>query len=171
MNPTTSPMMAPATELKSMAVGLGQLTVAGTGSELVTYGLGSCIGLVLWSSRKRVGALCHVVMPASRGKAFDTTNPAKYADWAVPEVLKALRMRGVRQGELVAKLAGGARTLGTLSSDIGQQNTQATLVLLEEQGIEVVAKSVGGSVGRTIRFYPETGLVDVRLVGGAHTML
>ncbi|MGI6081445.1 MAG: chemotaxis protein CheD [Limnochordia bacterium] len=152
-------------------VGLGQLAVAGPGGELVTYGLGSCIGLVLWSASKRIGALGHIVMPDSRGKPVDPKNPAKYADWAVPELLKALRLRGVRKEELTAKLAGGARTLGTLSSDIGRQNTAATLAVLEEQKIDVVARSVGGSVGRTIRFYPETGQVELRFVGGQRSTL
>ncbi|NLN18536.1 MAG: chemotaxis protein CheD [Firmicutes bacterium] len=171
MNTTTPAHLMRESRQKSTTVGLGQLAVASAGGELVTYGLGSCIGLVLWSASKRIGALGHIVMPDSRGKPVDPKNPAKYADWAVLEMLKALRSRGVRKQELVAKLAGGARTLDTLSSDIGQQNTLSTLAVLKEQEIEVVARSVGGSVGRTIRFYPETGLVELRFVGGQRSTL
>lgn len=152
---------------RPLNVGLGQMAIAGSDESLVIYGLGSCIGLVLWSRLKQVGSLSHIVMPNSRGVSFQPANPAKYVDWAVPEAIEALARLGVRREELVAKLAGGAHTLGgALGTGIGSQNAQATLALLREQRVRVLAQHIGGTVGRTIRFGPDTGRVEVRTVGG-----
>lgn len=148
-------------------VGLGLLAVGGPDEELVIYGLGSCIGLALWSQSKRIGVLCHIVMSNSRGTPVNPANPAKFADWAVPQALEAMMSRGVRRSELVAKLAGGAHTLnGAFSNSIGTQNTEVTLAALDALRIPVLGRSVGGTVGRTMRFYTGTGKVDVRHVNG-----
>lgn len=147
---------------------LGEAVIGGPGSELVALGLGSCIGLALWSPRQRWGVLCHIVLPDSEGAPADPATPAKYADQAVAWAVDALTARGARREELVAKVAGGARVLALpIATEIGQRNAVATLAALRDQGIPVAGTRTGGGVGRTVRFYPETGRFEIRPVGGA----
>lgn len=148
-------------------VGLGQAAVGAAGDELVAYGLGSCVGLALWSPRLRVGAFCHVVLPQSGGAPRDPEQPARYADQAVAWAVEALSARGAVARELVAKLAGGARILElSLLPDIGAANVAAACAALEAAGIPVVARDTGGRSGRTARFFPATGVLEVRCAGG-----
>lgn len=150
-----------------MTVGLGQAALGGEGDELVAYGLGSCVGLALWCPRLRLGALCHVVLPRSGGQPADPQQPARYADQAVAWALAALAARGARPRELVAKLAGGARVLAApLLPDIGAANAEAVQEALRAAGIPVRAADLGGGQGRTVRFLPASGVLEVRTSGG-----
>ncbi len=157
----------PAPALPLVSVGLCEAAVGDGAGTLVTFGLGSCIGLAVWSPLQRLGALCHIMLPDSQGAPPDPATPAKYADRAVAWAVQALRARGCTVPELRAKLAGGAKVLSIpVATEIGKRNAEATLALLQAQGIRVMGYSVGGTVGRTVYFSPATGDMEVRPVGG-----
>ena len=61
------PATAAATTSQAL-VGMGQIAVI-SGSESARAVLGSCIGVMMYDERKRVGALAHVVLPASSGRS------------------------------------------------------------------------------------------------------
>lgn len=154
-------------EKRPINVGMAQLGCGGGSDEFVIYGLGSCIGLVLWSPARKCGSLAHIVLPASRGMAYNPATPAKYADWAVPRSIDMLLARGARREDMVARLVGGAHPLAAaLTSEVGRQNSEVTLTLLRVQGIRVAKTSLGGVNGRTIRFAPGTGVLEVKQVNG-----
>lgn len=151
-----------------VVVGLGQMAIGGPESELIIYGLGSCVGLALWDSRSRQGALAHIVLADAGGTPTDPAAPAKYANWAVRALVQALARGGARPDGLVAKLVGGAQVLAMpLAADVGRKNVAATLAALAALGIPVRGQETGGTVGRTIAFFPGTGAVAVRPVRGA----
>lgn len=155
-----------------IAVGLGQAALGRAGEELVSFGLGSCVGLALWAPRLRIGALCHIMLPDSRSAPLDPEMPARYADWGVSWAVAALAAQGCQRHELIAKLAGGARVLSLpVGGEIGRQNAEATLAALRNLGIAVRASDLGGHAGRTVRFFPDTGLLAVRLVNGEQATL
>ena len=152
---------------RELNVSLGQLGFGGPDRDLAIYGLGSCIGLVLWSPSKQVGVLCHIVQPSSKGAPLNPASPAKFADWAIPRAIKGLKARGASQDELIAKMAGGAHPLAAaLGASAGTQNAKIISEVLEEKGIPVVAKSIGGSIGRTIVFRNDTGTLEVKMADG-----
>jgi chemotaxis protein CheD len=145
-----------------IAVGMGQAVFAAEPQRLTTI-LGSCVAVTLYSPRRRMGMLCHVVLPKSRE---NSDNPAKYADTAIPYMLSALRCEGVGPRELTAKLVGGACMFGDNQlSRIGESNTQATVRALEEAGISIAARDAGGNCGRRICFDLATGIITVASVG------
>ena len=50
-----------------LAVGVGDMKVSAKQEEtLVTYGLGSCIGVTIWDPVSRVGGLLHFMLPESQ---------------------------------------------------------------------------------------------------------
>jgi chemotaxis protein CheD len=145
-----------------VAVGIGQAAFAAAPTELTTI-LGSCIAVTLYSPRHRSGMLSHVVLPHSSGS---TTYPAKFADTAVDYMLTELHNRGIRRDGLIAKMAGGACMFGDGKfMQIGETNTQATIIALNEAGIRIVGQDVGGTVGRRICFVLATGDVTVESLG------
>jgi chemotaxis protein CheD len=146
------------------SVRMGEIAVAGTGGEeLVALGLGSCIGLTLLDRARGVAGMAHVVLPESRDGA---TEPGKFADLAVPELVARLRRAGAT-GSLEAVLAGGARMFELGSElDIGARNEAAVRSALSRERISVVAAATGGNRGRTVKVSPGEGTVTVREAGG-----
>lgn len=141
--------------------------------SVVTYALGSCVGMVLYDGGATVGGMAHVMLPDSRWRSGTRElNPHMYADTAVPALLAALTALGASRGRLVAKLAGGANMLvrsGLL--DIGRRNADALLALLRREGIPVTGASLGGTEGRSMQFDLHDGLVRVLVLGrGVETL-
>jgi chemotaxis protein CheD len=145
-----------------VAVGMGQSALAREPTRLTTI-LGSCVAVTLYSPRRRQGMLSHVVLPQSKGS---TSNPAKFADTAVPHMLSALKSQGVEPREITAKLVGGACMFGKgICAQIGESNIQAVVQALEAAGIRIAGRDVGGYSGRRICFDPATGCITVTSAG------
>ena len=159
------------TAVGDIAVRMGELAVSSTtGDVLVSLGLGSCIGLALVDQRRGIAGLAHIMLP----EAIPGGGPAgKFADLAVPELLKQTTALGTTRGVLKAVLVGGAQmfSLGKGSGlDTGGRNETAVRALLAAERIPVVASATGGSTGRTIRVFPG-GAVLSKEAGGAEIEL
>jgi chemotaxis protein CheD len=127
--------------------------------------LGSCIGLVLYDLRSQVGGLAHIVLPDSKGQS---AQPGKYADTAIPELLKQIEVLNGRVKHLAAKVIGGASMFSAIGPmAIGDQNTAAVEQLLKDRGIPILGRHCGGRQGRRMAFDVDTGRVSVEIVGEA----
>jgi chemotaxis protein CheD len=148
-------------------VRMGELAASKTvGDMLVTLGLGSCIGLVLLDRRMGVAGLAHVVLPDSAGHT--QVNQFKFADHAVPELIRRVVALGARRPMLEAVLVGGASMFAAIggSMEVGARNAAAVKAQLATARIRVHASAIGGTRGRTVRVDPKTGIVLVREAGG-----
>ena len=149
-------------------VRMGELAAsAGRADVLVSLGLGSCIGLALVDRRTGVAGLAHVVLPDSGGNLAD--NVLKFADRAVPELVKRVVAAGGRRLRLEAALVGGASmfTTSRAALEVGQRNEAAVREQLEGLRIPVIAAETGGTRGRTIRVHVNSLQVTVREAGGS----
>lgn len=153
--------------MQIIRVKMADLNLANSPEVLITSGLGSCVGVVLYDEQKHIGGMAHVMLPDSSAMK-NQTNPAKYADTAMNLLLEELLKRGVNQKRLWAKLAGGAQMFSFDSENdlmrIGARNTEAVKKKLKEFGIPIIGEDTGGSHGRTMEFYTETGIVLIRSV-------
>ncbi|MBI40187.1 MAG: chemotaxis protein CheD [Leptospiraceae bacterium] len=129
--------------------------------------LGSCVGIVLYSAKKKVGGLSHVLLadpPAGR-----IVQRGKYARTAVDMLLSDLQKLGAEASDLSARIFGGASMFDAMNSsffnNIGQGNVTATRETLEARKIPIVEEDVGGNLGRTITLYLDDGRVLLRANG------
>lgn len=153
--------------VKDTLVGMGQIA-AGRPPERMRAVLGSCIGLAIYHPRLKTGAMAHVVLPDSAGRGGP---PGKFADTAVPEMLRQLGRLGVPAAGLAAKMAGGANMFnGSGPLQIGDANAQAVLQALRAAGIRVLAQETGGTCGRRVTFDCAGGL-SVECTGQPPRML
>ncbi|MDI3537987.1 MAG: chemotaxis protein CheD [Bacillota bacterium] len=147
-------------------VGMADLAVGKEPVVLVTIGLGSCVGVALYDDQTKVGGLAHIMLPEANGLAV--TNPAKFADTALPLLVKKMEELGANPRRLTAKIAGGAQMFRlaqpTEMMRIGERNTEAVLNWLRAAGIRVVAQDTGGSWGRTIELDTSTGELRVKTI-------
>jgi chemotaxis protein CheD len=145
-------------------IGIGEYRVGNF--PMMTIGLGSCIGLTIYDDTLKVGAMVHIMLPDSAGRK---DRPGKYADTAIPLLLKELTALGCRQKSLVAKMAGGAcmfEYFGT-NLNIGERNAEKVRALLKENNIPLLKEDVGGKIGRSVTFLPASGgKVSVRRADG-----
>jgi len=156
-----------------IVVGMADLKVAKYPDVLTTLGLGSCVGITLFDVTKKIGGLAHVMLPTYKG--FEGQNKAKFADSAIIELINQLTRIGALRNSLVAKLAGGAHMFGrTQSNDmlkIGERNAAASIAILRQLGIPVRANDTGGTHGRTIELYTDTGALKIRTVGAGEKFI
>ena len=150
-------------------VGMADLKVALSPDGLTTMGLGSCVAVVLRDPVTKVGGMVHVMLPDSKAIRTATTNPAKFADTGIAELIDQMESKGARRSRLTAKLAGGATMFaisgGSDWAQIGDRNVEACRKILAELKIPILAESTGENHGRTVIFYPQTGEYVIKAVG------
>jgi chemotaxis protein CheD len=148
-------------------VGMADLNIAKSPDRIRTTGLGSCVGVVLFDSQKKIGGMAHVMLPES-SLSKGTLNIAKYADTAIPKLIDDMEKAGANRRKLVAKLAGGAQMFSFSSTSdtmrIGPRNVEACKSALNEARIPILAEDTGGNCGRTIELDSNTGVLNIRTV-------
>lgn len=149
-------------------VGISDMKVSNTPSDiLVTYSLGSCVGLSLFDPEAQVGGLIHCMLPLSKTDPVRAgANPHMYVDTGVISLLQALTDLGVRNERLVAKVAGGASILdGRRTFRIGERNYAILRKILWMSEIAIAAADVGGTKARTMLLHIGTGRTMIRSAG------
>ena len=132
---------------------------------LIALGLGSCIGVALLDRASLVAGLAHIVLPESRAGA---TTPGKFADTAVPALLRQVTGLGASPSRLHAVLVGGAQMFSAGAGgalDIGRRNEEAVKAALAAAGIPITTTLTGGNAGRTMRVHVGAGLVTCKQAG------
>lgn len=149
-------------------VGISDLNTIKSPDVILTSGLGSCVGVVIFDLSKKTAGLAHIMLPDSQLTKEQSFNRYKYANTAIPILIDRLVDIGARKYALKAKLAGGAQMFqfssGSELMRIGYRNVTAIKDVLREFGIPIVASDVGGSSGRTIEFNPSNGELRIRTV-------
>ncbi|MFZ1084673.1 MAG: chemotaxis protein CheD [Terracidiphilus sp.] len=128
--------------------------------------LGSCVGIAFWVPRLGLGALCHPMLPRSPdNKTIPLTRSAgrRYVDYAIRDLARQFDQLGARRDEIEVKLFGGGDVLLTgndsMRPTVGSLNIEVAIKVLEEEGFNVTASSLGGQRGINIYFNTQTGEV------------
>jgi chemotaxis protein CheD len=131
---------------------------------LVSSVLGSCVAVTMFSPARRIGAICHAMLPHSDGRSDDL----RYVDSAVQHIFQKMRACGVT--DLVVKMFGGAQVLdvGSYAPEkrtVGAQNVLQAELALEALGLKVSAQDTGGIHGRKLYFCTREGDVFLHRMG------
>ena len=149
-----------------LIVGIADMKMAQKGERLITYALGSCIGICLYDPQIKLAAMVHIMLPINMEAG--RKNTFKYADTGIRETLNQMVAKGAVKGRITAKIAGGARMFevngGTLGS-IGQRNSESVHQVLRRENIRLLREDVGGKVARTMEFDSATGNGIIRSYG------
>ena len=154
--------------MKPIVVGIGDCQVSrDPESTIVTYALGSCIGLMIHDPVAGVGGLLHFMLPeSSLDPAKAEKNPFMFADTGIPSLFRSAYQLGADKRRLVVSVAGGAQMMDPQGAfNIGKRNVLAVRKILWKAGVMVQAEEVGGMTSRTIRLEINTGKVLMRGAG------
>lgn len=134
---------------------------------LVTYSLGSCIGVAIYDPVARVGGLLHYMLPESSldpGKA--TNNPYMFADTGIPALFKAAYKLGAKKQRLKVVVVGGSQILDQKGFfNIGKRNETAVRKMFHRNNVIIDYTDVGGVVNRTIKLAVDNGDVWLKVSG------
>lgn len=155
------------TKDEKQIIGIADMKMARGSGTLITYALGSCIGICLYDSVTKVGALIHIMLPLNMETG--RTHPMKYADTGIRETLKMMESMGASRSRITAKIAGGAKMFeisgGGSLGNVGQRNIESVRIVLKREGIRLLKEDVGGTVARTLSFDVSNGTGCVRSHG------
>jgi chemotaxis protein CheD len=134
---------------------------------LVTYSLGSCIGVAIYDSVARVGGLLHYMLPeSSLDQEKARKNPYMFADTGIPALFKAAYELGAKKQRMKVIVAGGSQVLDQKGLfNIGKRNDIAVRKMFHKNNVIIDYKDVGGTVNRTIKIAINTGDIWLKVSG------
>jgi len=145
-------MIGTGVQTQTIVAGMGELkviTCSPGDQRFLKTTVGSCVGLFLVDSTTRTFGVAHIMLPSP---LKDDGALGKYADTAVPELLRLMGAEG-RGSALKGYVVGGASMFGSgtrsFVADIGRRNVEATLSMTSQYNIPIVHEETGGNQGRT----------------------
>jgi chemotaxis protein CheD len=156
---------------RPVIIGMADVKVsANVDDTLITYALGSCLGIVVHDPVARVAGLLHVMLPSSQiDEAKAKAQPAMFVDTGVPLLFKECYRLGAKKERMTVTVAGGSFSGRTDADDtfqIGKRNMLTLRKLLWKNGVLIHADDTGGvQQSRTMSVQVATGLVQLRTNG------
>lgn len=151
-----------------LTVGISDYKVSSDPDDvIVTYSLGSCVGLALYDPVARVGGMVHCMLPLSSiDPEKASAKPCMFTDVGVPFLLGRVIERGAQKARIVAKVAGAASLLDEKGVfKIGERNNVVLRKVLWKNNMLIAASDIGGTAARTLYLHIATGRTVVKSRG------
>jgi chemotaxis protein CheD len=117
--------------------------------------LGSCVAVTMWHPRRRIGGMCHFLLP-DRGRREATGVDGRYGVEAIGMLMRQAENARTHPREYLFKLFGGGNMFPHLEkrpdNDIGGKNIECARRFLENAGFAIDASHLGGNVYRNVVF-------------------
>jgi chemotaxis protein CheD len=136
--------------------------------SLITYSLGSCIGLVIYDPFAKAGGILHYMLPDSTiDKEKAVAKPLMFADTGIPRLFKEAYSLGAKKSRMTVFVAGGGEILDQKGFfNIGKRNYVALKKIMFRNNVLIDREIVGGNVNRTIRLEIATGNIYMKTSSG-----
>jgi len=152
----------------NLIIGVSDLKVSDDSeSVLVTYSLGSCIGITVYDPVVRVGGMLHFMLPESNLDPVKAQkNPYMFADTGVPFLFKNAYKLGAKKQRMKVIVAGGPQILDQKGFfNIGKRNYMAVRKLFWKNNVMIDYEDVGGSSNRTLKLSVKNGQAWLKVSG------
>lgn len=149
-------------------VGVADMKVSNNPTDnVITYSLGSCIGLVIYDPVARAGGILHYMLPESAiDKEKAAKKPFMFADTGIPRLFKAAYTMGAKKPRIRIFVAGGAEILDQNGFfNIGKRNYLALKKMFFKNKVMIDRQEVGGNINRTIRIDIASGNIFMKTSG------
>jgi len=134
---------------------------------LITYSLGSCLGVVIFDPEANVAGMLHSMLPLSK---IDTkkaaASPHMFVDTGVPLLFKEAYALGADKKRIIVKAVGCSSLMDEKGFfKIGERNFNVLRKLLWKNNILIEKQDVGGNYSRTVSIMVASGRVIVKTGG------
>ena len=150
----------------NIVVGVSDIQVSSeSDTSIITYALGSCIGIVIYDSAVQVGGIAHFMLPdAGIDKAKAEAQPYMFANTCIPLLFKAAYKLGAKKQRMKVVVAGGAQIMDQSGFfNIGNRNYMAARKILWKNNVITAHEDVGGNTNRTVSLVLKTGLIKLKV--------
>ena len=141
--------------MSTISVGIADLKIIRSPDILVTFALGSCVGICLYDPNVKVAGMSHILLP-SAAQMPNSDAPMKFADTAIPMLIRKMEIFGVKAVNMKAKIAGGAQMFPVRGpstiANIGERNVESVKATLAALRIPILSEDTGLNYGRTLYF-------------------
>ncbi len=154
------------TRMSKLIVGVGDMIVSNkTDDRIITYALGSCIGITIYDPIAKVGGMLHAMLPDSsinkRGKELIVY---KYINTGIPALFKEAYNLGAKKNRIKLKMAGGSQILDESNFfNIGKRNYAAARKMLWKNNMMIENEYCDKSESITLMLDIETGEVIMKI--------
>jgi chemotaxis protein CheD len=155
--------------MRELVIGVGDGGVSrDPDTVLVTYALGSCVAVMLHDPVAHVAGMVHYMLPEStESNPERSERPCKFADTAIPFLVRAALANGADKHHFTVSAAGGAQIMSDNSIfNIGKRNCLALRKALWKFGLVAHAEDTGGTLIRTVRLEVGSGRIWLQSPGG-----
>ena len=145
-------------------IGIGEMAVSNILEDSIkTFALASCVGVVVYSSFRRVGGMIHIALPAPPSDKEESSRFCYYASTGIPRLINEMcKQYGCVKSELMISIYGGANSIRNNDVfNIGRKNLQAVRNIFKEMNLKFDDTDTGKNVSRTIELDIVTGQVVV----------
>lgn len=152
----------------NIVVGVGDMKVSNDpDAVLVTYALGSCIGVGIYDPVAKVGGVLHYMLPESEIDPVKANkNPFMFGNTGIPLLFKETYKYGASKNRLKVLVLGGAQILDQNGLfNIGKRNHTVLRKMFWKNNIIVDFEEVGGTVNRTVKLEIKTGEAIMKISG------
>ena len=120
--------------------------------------LGSCVAITLWHPKRRIGGMCHYMLPHRPQRRPDERLDGRYAEEVSLMFMNELQTTKSRPGEYQVKLFGGGQMFHQIHSsdkprrhiDISARNIEVGRELVQRHGFRLQAEDLGGQGHRNV---------------------
>jgi chemotaxis protein CheD len=158
----------------NIIVGMADMQVSNNPeATLVTYSLGSCVGVTIYDPVFRVGGMLHYMLPdSSLDPEKARERPFMFADTGIPLLFKSAYELGAKKSRIKVRVAGGAQILDDGGYfNIGKRNYAALRKMFWRNNVMIENEDIGGTINRTIYFSISDGSVSLKVSGGERKKL
>lgn len=141
----------------------GQMHIGQQVSSVRTL-LGSCVAITLWHPARRIGGMCHFLLPSRTRRAGEPAD-GRYGDEAVEAMVASIKALRTAPEDYVAHLYGGADTMSGVSAakfNIGERNIEQGWTLIDKYGFRLDGVDVGEDIPRMVALSLANGTVAMR---------
>jgi chemotaxis protein CheD len=152
----------------NIVVGVSDMKVSkDPGSVLITYSLGSCIGIAIYDPAVRVGGLLHFMLPESSLDGDKAKrNPSMFADTGIPYLFKSTYDLGAQKKRMRVVVVGGSQILDQQGFfNIGKRNHMAVRKIFWKNQVMIDYEDIGGNGNRTIKLDVANGNIWMKSSG------
>ena len=162
---------------KSVFLSIGELFISRDPVQVWTV-LGSCVSVVLYSRKSKIGAICHAQLPSKDFHGDDcrancpnpcyrrapNSNDFKYVSCSVNYMINKMKDLGASSNDMYAAVFGGSNVFNIMNDgkSVGQKNAEIAIDILNAHKIKVLRTDLGGKGSRKIVFNTYTGEVDMK---------
>ncbi|MCA8974238.1 MAG: chemotaxis protein CheD [Planctomycetes bacterium] len=157
-----------------VVVGVADMAIgsAAKDRQIITYALGSCIGLTAYDPVSKVGGMVHFMLPQPSPQQDPAElKPYMYATTGVALLFRRLADSGAQKARLVVCAAGAAQIMsdnGTFA--VGKRNHTMLRKILWKDGTVLAGEDTGGNLARTLSLDLGDGSVRVKTREGTKAL-